>query len=194
MSSDAPTAHLEETTVSSDKLLAGKLLHVYRDIARLPDGREAVREWIKHPGASAVVALFDDDTVLMIEQFRYPPRRAFLEVPAGKLDAEGEDPAETAQRELEEETGYRAGTLVRLGSTYPCIGYSDEVIHIFLARDLMPGTRALAEGEHLEVVRRPFAAVVEEARRGGIADMKSALALLMAADYLDRQQAAPSAA
>lgn len=176
--------HLHEETVSSEKLLSGHLLHVYRDHARLPDGRVAVREWIEHPGASAVVPLFDDGTVLLIRQFRYPPRRVFLEVPAGKLDAEGEDPVHTAHRELEEETGYRAGRLTPLGSIFPCIGYSDEVIHFFLAHDLTPGERALAEGEHMDVVRLPFAEVVAQAQQGEIADMKSALALMMADAWL----------
>ncbi len=179
-----PTSGLEETTVSSEKLLDGRLLHVYRDVARLPDGSTSVREWIQHPGASAVVALFEDETALMIRQFRYPPRRVFLEVPAGKLDADGEDPADAARRELEEETGYRAGTLEKLGATYPCIGYSDEVIHLFLARDLTEGTRALADGEHLDVVRMPFADLVAQAKKGEIADAKSALALLLADAHL----------
>lgn len=175
---------LREETVSSEKLLSGHLLHVYRDQARLPDGRVAVREWIKHPGASAVVPLFDDGTVLLIRQFRYPPHRVFLEVPAGKLDVEGEDPRETAARELEEETGYRAGRLVPLGSLNPCIGYSDETIHFFLAHDLTPGEQALSEGEHVDVVRRSFEEVVAEAERGEISDMKTAMALLMAAASL----------
>ena len=172
--------NLQEETVSSEKLLSGHLLHVYRDQARLPDGHVSVREWIKHPGASAVVPLFEDGTVLMIRQFRYPPRRVFLEVPAGKLDAEGEDPVETAQRELEEETGYRASRLTHLGSLYPCIGYSDEIIHFYLAQDLKAGTQAFAEGEHMEIVRLPFEEVVAMARRGEVADMKSAMAVLMA--------------
>lgn len=180
---------LTEITLSSEKLLDGKLLHVYRDVAQLPDGRTSVREWIQHPGASAVVALFENGDALMIRQFRYPPRRTFLEVPAGKLEAVGEDPAETAQRELEEETGYRAGRLDKLGATYPCIGYSDEVIHLFLARDLVAGKRALAEGEHLDVVRQPFVSLVEQAQRGEILDTKTAVALLMAAAYLARERA-----
>ncbi len=174
------TENLNEETVSSEELFDGHLLHAFRDTARLPDGREAVREWIKHPGASAVVPIFEDGTVLMIRQFRYPPRRVFLEVPAGKLDADGEDPAETAQRELEEETGYRAGRLTPLGSLYPCIGYSDEIIHFYLAQDLSTGTQALSEGEHMEVVRLPFSEVVAQARCGEVADMKSAVAILMA--------------
>ncbi len=175
-----PASSLEETTVRSEKLLSGKLLHVYRDEARLPDGRVAVREWIKHPGAAAVVPLFDDGTVLLVRQFRYPPRRVFLEIPAGKLDAPGEDPQAAAQRELEEETGYRAGRLDALGTLFPCIGYSDEAIHFFLGRDLVEGRRALAEGEHMESVRMPFAEAVAMAERGEMGDMKTAAALLMA--------------
>ncbi len=183
------TEKLTETTVSSEKLLSGHLLHVYRDQAQLPDGRRAVREWIEHPGASAVVPLFENGEVLLIRQFRYPPRRVFLEVPAGKLDKAGENPENTAHRELEEETGYRADTLVKLGATFPCIGYSNEIIHFFLAQGLHDGTRALSEGEHLDVVRMDFDEAVEWARRGEIADMKSALALLMADAHLEAASA-----
>ena len=109
-------SHLREEPVESQKILEGKLLHVYRDEVRLAGGDTTVREWIDHPGASAVVPLFEDGSTIMVRQFRYPPRREFLEVPAGKLDQVGEAPAEVAQRELEEETGWRAGELIFLHS------------------------------------------------------------------------------
>lgn len=175
---------LTETPLTSDQLLDGALLKVYRDTVQLPDESTGVREWIDHPGASAVVPLFDDGSVLLIEQFRYPPRRTFLEVPAGKIDQPDEDPADVAARELEEETGWRAATFANLSSLYPCIGYSNEIIHFFLARDLSRGTQDLSEGEHVKVVRMPFREAVDRARRGDVKDMKSAMALTLAQQFL----------
>ena len=175
---------LTETPLQSDQLVDGALLKVYRDTVQLPDESTGVREWIDHPGASAVVPLFEDGSVLLIEQFRYPPRQTFLEVPAGKIDQPDEDPAEVAARELEEETGWRAGAFAKLSSLYPCIGYSNEIIHFFLARDLTKGTQDLSEGEHVEVVRMPFREAVKRAQRGEIKDMKSAMALTLAQQFL----------
>lgn len=171
---------LKEERIDSEHLVDGKLLQVYRDAVRLPDGQESVREWIDHPGAAAVVPLFDDGTTLLVRQYRYAPRRIFREVPAGKLDAPGEDPAEVAARELEEETGWKAGRLHALGALYPAIGYSNETIHFFLAEDLVESEQDLGDGEFLEVERVPFAEAVGQARRGEIRDMKSVVALLYA--------------
>ena len=179
---------LKETTLRSEKLFEGKLLHAHRDEVRVPDGSTSVREWIDHPGASAVVPIFPDGSTLLVRQFRYPPRRVFLEVPAGKLDVPGEDPAEVAARELEEETGWTATKLVPLGSSYPCIGYSNEVIHFFLAEGLEKGQQDLSDGEFLEVVTMPFEEAVARARRGEMADMKTATALVLAAQHLAERE------
>ena len=182
--------HLHERTRSSEQLLDGKLLKVHRDEVELPDGTASVREWIDHPGAAAVVALLPDGHMLMVRQFRYPPRRVFLEVPAGKLDKPGEDPEAVARRELTEETGYTAETFHYLGRTYPCIGYSNEVIHLYLADGLEKvGEQALETGEHLEVTTLGFTEAVRMAQRGEILDAKSALALLMADAYLKDRKA-----
>ncbi|SHK02552.1 ADP-ribose pyrophosphatase [Rhodothermus profundi] len=177
---------VQEQTRTSEQVFDGCLLKVYRDEVTLPDGRHSVREWINHPGASAVVPLFPDGTTVLVRQFRYPPRRFFLEVPAGKLDRPGEDPEAVARRELEEETGWRARTLIYLASLYPCIGYSNEIIHFFLARDLEPGRQQLAEGEWLDVVRMPLKEAIQKARQGEIADMKSTTALLLADAFLQK--------
>ena len=173
-------ADLKETTIRSEHLVDGLLLQVYRDEVRLPDGGTSKREWIDHPGAAAVVPLFEDGTTLLVRQFRYPPRHTFLEVPAGKLDVEGEDPEEVAARELEEETGWKAKHFEPLGALNPCIGYSNEVIHFYLARDLSKGEQDLGDGEFVEVVRTSFAEAVEHARRAVFRDMKTAMALLLA--------------
>ncbi|MFQ5572419.1 MAG: NUDIX domain-containing protein [Rhodothermales bacterium] len=175
---------LTETTLRSEQLVDGRLLNVYRDTVRLADGTETVREWISHPGAAAVVPLFEDGSTLMVRQFRYAPRRTMLEVPAGKIDREGEEPKEVAARELEEETGWRALRLTLLGSLYPCIGYSNEVIHYYLAEELSRSRQALDPGECIEVVSMPFDEAVAMARRGDLSDMKTVTALLMADAYV----------
>lgn len=178
------TQNLTEKTLQSDKLLDGKLLHVYRDEVRVPDGSTSIREWIDHPGASAVVPLFEDGSTLLVWQYRYPARREFLEVPAGKLDYKGEDPLEVAVRELEEETGWTAQRFTPLGSVYPCIGYSNEVIHFFLAEDLGRGRQDLSDGEFLEPLTMAFQEAVDRARRGELGDMKTVTALLLADAHL----------
>lgn len=176
-----------EITIESEQLLDGALLKVYRDRVELPDGNESVREWIDHPGASAVVPLFEDGKTLLVRQFRYPSHRTFLEVPAGKLDIPGENPKEVAARELEEETGWIAHRFVSLGSLYPCIGYSNEVIHLFLAEDLEKGERALSDGEFMEVVPVGFMEAIEQVRAGEIVDMKTVVALMFAEAHLRRR-------
>ncbi len=176
-------ADLTEIRLSSEQLVDGVLLKAFRDKVRLPDDKTSVREWIDHPGASAIVPMFEDGRTLLVRQFRYPPRRTFLEVPAGKLDEPGEDPEDVARRELEEETGWRAGRFEHVGAAYPCIGYSSERIHVFTARDLERGTQALGEGEFVEVVEMKFAEALARARQGDLGDMKTITALVYAAAH-----------
>jgi ADP-ribose pyrophosphatase len=175
---------LKEDSLHSEQLVDGKLLKAYRDKVRLSNGSESVREWIDHPGASAVVPIFEDGTTVLIRQFRFPPRQTFIEVPAGKLDKEGQSPEEVAYRELEEETGWKASRMTTLGSLYPCIGYSNEVIHFFLAEGLTRGQTGLEEGEMVEPFRLAFKEAVTLAKRGEILDMKSAAALMLADAFL----------
>jgi ADP-ribose pyrophosphatase len=175
---------LTETRKRRDELVRGVLLHAYRDTVALPDGSESVREWIDHPGASAVVPLFEDGTTILLRQYRYPPQREFLEVPAGKLDRPGEPPDDVARRELAEEAGYEAERLTPLGPTYPCIGYSNEVIHLFLAEGLTPSDAETEHDEFVVPVRLPLAEAVAMAHRGEILDAKSALALVRAGHAL----------
>ena len=168
-------------------LVDGVLLKAYRDVVELPDGGESVREWIDHPGASVVVPLFKDGSTVLVRQFRYATGKEFLEVPAGKLDKPGEEPAEVARRELEEETGIVAEDLTFIADTYPCIGYSNEVIHVFLAEGLRESSMETENDEFLQPVRLPFADAVEMARLGQIEDAKSAVALLLVAAFLARR-------
>ncbi len=171
---------LTEHPVRSEQVYDGVLLDVRRDEARLPDGATSTREWIKHPGAAAAVPIDDDGQVVLLRQFRYGPRREFWEVPAGKLDHEGEAPEALARRELVEEAGLEAERWTLLGSTYPAIGYSDERIWLFLAEGLSPVDQAADDDEFVEPFRMPFAEAVAMARRGEIEDAKSCVALLLA--------------
>ncbi len=186
-----PMSDLTEAELSSEQLVDGVLLKAFRDEVRLPNGQTSVREWIDHPGASAIVPVFEDGRTLLVRQFRYPPRRAFLEVPAGKIDEPGEAPADVAARELEEETGWQAGRFEHVGTAYPCIGYSNEQIHVFTAHDLDRGTQALADGEFVEVVEVDFETALARARHGDLRDMKTVTALVYAAAHLNESSAAP---
>lgn len=176
-------ADLSEDPLSSEQLVDGVLLKVFRDEVRLPSGRSSVREWIDHPGASAIVPIMEDGRTLLVRQFRYPPHRTFLEVPAGKLDAPDESPKAVAARELEEETGWRAGRFERIGMAYPCIGYSNEKIHVFAAYELEQGEQNLADGEFVEVVPMALSEAVSRARGGSLKDMKTITALVYAAAH-----------
>ncbi|HHP7238255.1 NUDIX domain-containing protein [Longibacter sp.] len=175
---------LSEKEISSAQLVEGVLLNVYRDKVRTPDGDTSQREWIDHPGASAIVPLFADGSTILIRQFRYPARRTFLEVPAGKIDRPGEDPADVAARELEEETGWTAESFTHLASSFPCIGYSNEVIHFYLATNLTRGTQDLSDGEFVDVHRLPFTDAVAMTRNGDVRDMKTTVALMYADAHL----------
>jgi ADP-ribose pyrophosphatase len=166
-----------EHFISGEEVYAGRLLKVQRHRVRLPDGSETLREYIRHPGAVAIVALFDDGRVLLERQHRYALRRDFIEIPAGKLDA-GEAHRDTAKRELLEETGYVAAEWRRLGIIHNAIGYSDEGIELWLARGLERREQKLEPGEFLEVFSLPLAEAQAMVRDGRITDVKTIAGLL----------------
>ena len=171
---------LSEKYLDGEEVFSGRLLKVHRDRVRLPDGSEGVREYIRHPGAVAIVALFEDGRVLLERQYRYPHRRDFIEIPAGKLDP-GEAHLDTAKRELLEETGYVAAEWRRLGIIHNAIGYSDEGIELWVARGLELRAQKLEQGEFLEVFTLPLAQAQAMVRDGRITDAKTVAGLLQAA-------------
>lgn len=168
---------LTEHRISTEQVFDGALLKVHRDAVRLPDGSAGAREYIRHPGAVAIVPLFDDGRVLLERQFRYPHGREFIELPAGKLEP-GEPHLDTAKRELLEETGYLAQEWTRLGVIHTAIAYTDEAIELFLAKQLTRKERKLDQGEFLETFAVPFEEAVAMIRDGRITDAKSVSGLL----------------
>ena len=174
---------LEEKFVSGEEVYWGSFLSLHRDVVRLPDGTQAVREYIRHPGAVLILPLFPDGRVLLERQFRYPHHRDFIELPAGKREA-GEPPLETAKRELLEETGYLAAEWQRLGVVHNAIAYSDEGIEMYLARGLEKREAKLDAGEFLEVFTLPLEEAVAMVRDGRITDAKTVAALLWTKAFL----------
>lgn len=173
-------ANLIETRINSKEIYNGRLLHVFRDEVKLPDGRTAEREWIKHPGASAVIPITDEGEVILVRQYRYPVGRVTLEVPAGKLDVIGEEPLACACRELAEETGCSAREMKYLTAIDTTVGFTNERIYIYLARGLAVGPQRLDDDEFINVVKMPLADAVEKVMSGEITDAKSCIAILMA--------------
>jgi ADP-ribose pyrophosphatase len=172
-------ADFTETPVSSRVVFDGVLLKVIEDTVQLPDGQHTVREYIRHPGACMMIAFLDERTILMERQYRYPLHRHFIELPAGKME-QGEDPLETAQRELREECGYEAREWRHLGTLHPCIGYADEHIELYLARDLTHVGHALDEGEFLQVFQVTIDEALQWVRDGRITEAKAVTGLLWA--------------
>ena len=167
-----------ETVLASERVYEGRILNLRVDEIRTSTGVEALREIVENGGAVAIVALDDRQRVVLVRQYRHAMRSLVIEVPAGKLDGD-EDPLEGAQRELREETGFRAGRYQRLGGFYPAPAWSTEVVHLYLATDLVPGPTQLDADEAIELLRVSLAEAIEMIQSGAITDGKTMAALLL---------------
>jgi ADP-ribose pyrophosphatase len=175
--------HLLEKRLFGQDVYQGIFLKMKRDTVALPDGQEAIREYLEHPGAVAILAVFDDGRILLERQYRYPIEQAVIEIPAGKLNP-GEDPLLCAQRELQEETGYVAKHWRKIRRIHPVISYSTEFIDIYLAEGLVPGPARLDAEEFLDVFAAPLEELIEWVEGGKITDVKT----IISTYWLDRQR------
>ena len=179
--------NLTEKTLARSTAFQGCLLRLDVDTVQLPDGNTAPREYIRHPGGVGVVALTENNEVLLVRQYRYPYAEILTEIPAGKRDP-GEEPLVTGMRELEEETGYRAATYTPLGTLYPTPGCCDEVVYLYLATDLTAANAHPDQDEFLEVERCPLDEMVARVLAGEITDAKTQIGILKTKLLLDNQE------
>lgn len=170
---------LQEKLLNSKLIFKGKVLTMKYDTVLLPNGANATREIIEHPGAVAVVPVTNDGRIVLVRQYRYPVGKIMLEIPAGKLD-KGESPDNCAMRELAEETGYMAGQLVKMTSIYTTPGFTDEIIHVYMARNLTVTDQHPDEDEFINVEVYTKEQIKEMIADGTICDAKSMVGLFMA--------------
>lgn len=168
---------LREHTLDSRLAFEGSFLRLYVDRVRSADGHVGTREYLRHPGAVMIVPLLPNGQVVLERQFRYPLKRTAIEFPAGKIDV-GEKPLKCAQRELLEETGYRAARWSYLGGLHNAIAYSDEKIEMFLAEELKHEGATLDAGETLEVFTAPWQQLLEWVREGTVTDVKTMVGVM----------------
>ncbi len=171
--------NFEEKTVSSESIFEGKVIKVRKEVVELADGRKANREIVGHPGGVGVIAVDDDGKVFMVSQYRIAAKSMMLEIPAGKKEY-GEDPLECGKRELIEETGYEGGEFIHLGDYYATPGYCEEVLSIYLAKNLKFVGQNLDDGEFLNVSKHSLDDLYEMVMNNEIHDAKTAIAILKA--------------
>ncbi|MBU5426646.1 NUDIX hydrolase [Tissierella pigra] len=177
----------EEKTMKSDKLYEGKILNLRVDTVEIPDKKYSKREIIEHPGGVAIVTLTDDNSIILVKQYRKAVEKFLLEIPAGKLEV-NEEPRETAVRELKEETGLEAQKIEYITEFYTSPGFCNEKIYLFLATDLMEGEPNPDTGEFIEIVKYSMDEVVKMVDRGEIIDSKTIIGINFAKKYLDKKQ------
>lgn len=174
---------MEEKTMKTEKIYDGKVVNLRVDTVELPDKKYSKREIVEHPGAVGIIAITDQEELIIVKQYRKPVEKFLLEIPAGKLEL-NEEPRETGIRELKEETGYEPGNLEYVFEFYPSPGITTEKIHLFIATDLRPGERQLDDGEFVEVEKIAIKELKRKLKRGEILDSKTVIAIYLAEEYL----------
>jgi len=168
---------LEEKKLSSKKIFQGKLINLFLDHVKLPNGETSTREWVDHPGAVCIIPILPSGEICLIRQYRYGPRQEFIEIPAGKID-KGEKPLDCARRELSEEIGYAAKKLTFLTKIYPAIGFSNEMMWMYLGENLNKTERNLDQDEFLELVPVTVQQAFDWVKSGKISDVKTIIGIL----------------
>ncbi|NLK44674.1 MAG: NUDIX hydrolase [Tissierellia bacterium] len=177
----------EEKTMKSDKLYEGKMLNLRVDTVELPDKKYSKREIVEHPGGVAVIPIVDNDSLILVKQYRKAVEKFLLEIPAGKVEI-NEEPRVTAIRELKEETGYSTDKMEYLMEFYTSPGFTNEKIYLFLATDLVKGEASPDTGEFIEVEKFKIDALIKMIERGEIIDSKTIIGINLAKKYLDDKQ------
>ena len=174
-----------EKKIRKNPYYKGRAVNFNVDTVRLPDGKTAVREYLDHPGAVAVLPILKNGNIVMVRQYRYPIQTAPLEIPAGKMHSKRDNPLARAKAELKEETGY-TGKINKMLSFWPCCAFSNEELHIYLAKDLKKGKACPDEDEFLRVEEVPFVKALKLAKSGKIKDAKTVIAILHYASKVDK--------
>ncbi len=177
---------LYEKKLTSKQIFDGKVVKLFVDTVELPDGKEAIREIVRHPGAVCVIPVTNEGEVIMVKQYRYAFEQIMLEIPAGKLEP-GEDPLEAVKRELEEESGVVAGNIEYMGEIFTTVAIFDEKIHAYLATDLVYNDAHPDEDEFLEVEKIPLTTLVDMVMNGEIKDSKTQICILKAHKLLSER-------
>lgn len=177
----------EEKTMKSEHIYEGKIINLRIDTVELPEMKYSKREIVEHPGGVAVVAITEDDSLILVKQYRKSVNKALLELPAGKLEL-NEEPRETGIRELKEETGFEAKNFNYLFEFYTSPGYTNEKIYLFLAYDLIEGEQDLDEGEYCEVEKHNIDDLIKMINRGEIIDSKTIIGIHTAKDYIENKR------
>ena len=176
----------EEKTMKTEKIYEGKVLNLRIDTVELPDKKYSKREIVEHPGAVAIVALTNQNEIVLVKQYRKAIERELLEIPAGKLEI-GEEPKETAIRELKEETGYTSSKIEYLLEFYTSPGFSNEKIYLFLANGLIAGQAEPEKDEYIELVKVKLEDLIDMIDKGEIIDSKTIIGAMVARDYLSNK-------
>lgn len=171
---------LFEKTLNTKEIYKGRIITVHEDEIELPDGKKSTREVVEHSGGVCVAAVTENGEMYFVRQFRYPYKRVLLELPAGKLE-KGEDPMKAGERELEEECGVTAETIIPLGTVYPTVAYCSEIIYLYAATNLKKSQQHLDDGEFLSVEKIKIEEAAEMVMKGEISDSKTVALVLKVA-------------
>ena len=172
-----------EKTITSEKKFVGRIFDVRVESVELPEGKTGYRELVDHPGGVGVVAITDENKILMVKQYRKAVEKELFEIPAGKLE-KGEDPLDCGKRELEEETGFKAAEFVYLGYIYPSPGFANETTHLYLARGLSKGMQNPDEDEYIDIAEFSLGEMYSAVMKNEINDAKTVVGFLKAMEYI----------
>ncbi|MCR2042636.1 NUDIX hydrolase [Anaerosalibacter massiliensis] len=178
--------NFEEKTMKTEKIYEGKILNLRIDTVELPDKKYSKREIVEHPGAVAIVPITKEGEIILVKQYRKAVEKELLEIPAGKLEI-GEEPKETAERELKEETGFSSGKLEYITEFYTSPGFSDEKMYLFLAIELIEGLAEPEKDEYIEIIKLDLNSLIDKVLKGEIVDSKTIIGALIAKNYLENK-------